>query len=52
MDTPRQLLLVEDDAAFARTQALLRSAQPIFEAGFRAEGALAFAEKRAPRWRG
>ena len=43
------------DAAFARTQALLRSAQPIFEAGFRAEGALAFADVLLPvgkkKWR-
>jgi hypothetical protein len=36
------------DAAFARTQALLQSAQPIFEAGFRAEGALAFADVLLP----
>ncbi len=36
------------DAAFARTQALLRSRQPIFEAGFRAEGALAFADVLLP----
>lgn len=36
------------DAAFARTQALLPSAQPIFEAGFRAEGALAFADVLLP----
>jgi len=42
------------DAAFARTQALLRSRQPIFEAGFRAEGALAFADVLLPvgrQWR-
>lgn len=45
------------DAAFARTQALLQSpsAQPIFEAGFRAEGALAFADVLLPagkkQWR-
>lgn len=42
------------DAAFARTQALLRSHQPIFEAGFRAEGALAFADVLLPvgrQWR-
>lgn len=37
------------DAAFARTQALLQSAQPIFEAGFRAEGALAFADVMLPQ---
>ena len=36
------------DAAFARTQTLLRSRQPIFEAGFRAEGALAFADVLLP----
>lgn len=36
------------DAAFARTQGLLQSAQPIFEAGFRAEGALAFADVMLP----
>lgn len=36
------------DAAFARTQDLLQSAQPIFEAGFRAEGALAFADVLLP----
>ncbi|HQQ69476.1 MAG TPA: DUF2779 domain-containing protein, partial [Alicycliphilus sp.] len=35
-------------AAFARTQALLRSRQPIFEAGFRAGGALAFADVLLP----
>lgn len=43
------------DAAFARTQVLLRSGQPIFEAGFRAEGALAFADVLLPvgkkKWR-
>lgn len=42
------------DAAFVRTQALLRSRQPIFEAGFRAEGALAFADVLLPadkQWR-
>jgi len=42
------------DAAFSRTQALLRSDQPIFEAGFRAEGALAFADVLLPvgqQWR-
>lgn len=36
------------DAAFARTQDLLKSNQPIFEAGFRAEGALAFADVMLP----
>jgi hypothetical protein len=35
-------------AAFERTQALLRSAQPIFEAGFEAEGAKAFADVLLP----
>lgn len=39
-------------AAFARTQDLLQSAQPIFEAGFRAEGALAFADVMLPVKRG
>lgn len=36
------------DAAFARTLELLQVAQPIFEAGFRAEGALALADVRLP----
>ena len=36
------------DAAFARTQHLLQRHQPIFEAGFRAEGALAFADVLLP----
>lgn len=36
------------DAAFARTQQLLQSPQPIFEAGFRANGALAFADIMLP----
>ena len=36
------------DAAFERTQALLRGEQPIFEGGFRAEGALAFADVLLP----
>lgn len=40
------------DAAFARTQTLLRSRQPIFEAGFRAEGALAFADVLLPAGKG
>lgn len=43
------------DAAFARTRSLLQTAQPIFEAGFRAEGALAFADVLLPvgksKWR-
>lgn len=36
------------DAAFTRSQELLQSARPIFEAGFRAEGALAFADVMLP----
>jgi hypothetical protein len=40
------------EAAFARTQALLQANQPIFEAGFRAEGALAFADVMLPVKRG
>jgi len=36
------------EAAFARTQDLLKSNQPIFEAGFRAGGALAFADVMLP----
>jgi hypothetical protein len=36
------------DAAFSRTQELLTSAQPIFEAGFRSEGALALADVMLP----
>ena len=36
------------DAVFARTQALLQTARPIFEAGFRAEGALALADVMLP----
>ena len=36
------------DAAFERTQALLQRAQPIFEAGFRAKGALVFADVLLP----
>lgn len=36
------------DAAFARTRELLQSAQPIFEAGFHAEGALALADVMLP----
>ena len=40
------------DAAFARTQNLLQTAQPVFEAGFRAEGALAFADVMLPVTKG
>lgn len=36
------------DAAFVRTQQLLQSPQPIFEAGFRAKEALAFADVMLP----
>lgn len=36
------------DVAFARTLDLLQSDQPIFEAGFRANGALAFADVMLP----
>lgn len=36
------------DAAFERTRQLLGSSQPIFEAGFSAEGALAFADVMLP----
>ena len=36
------------EEAFARTQVLLRSAFPIFEAGYKAEGALAFADVMLP----
>lgn len=36
------------DAIFDRTRELLQSAQPIFEAGFRAEGALALADVMLP----
>lgn len=36
------------DEAFARTQVLLHSSQPIFEAGFRTEDALAFADVMLP----
>lgn len=36
------------DRAFARTSELLLSAQPVFEAGFRAEGGLAFADVMLP----
>lgn len=40
------------DAAFARTRDLLGSAQPIFEAGFCAEGAQAFADVTLPARKG
>lgn len=40
------------DAAFTRTQALLQERRPIFEAGFKAEGALAFADVMLPVKRG
>ncbi|TIC80334.1 DUF2779 domain-containing protein [Crenobacter intestini] len=40
------------DAAFQRTQALLQGRQPIFEAAFRAEGALALADVLLPVGRG
>lgn len=36
------------EAAFARTQTLLQTAQPIFEAGFQAAGARAFADVLLP----
>jgi predicted RecB family nuclease len=36
------------DAAFARTKSLLATRQPIFEAGFRTAGALAFADVLLP----
>lgn len=36
------------DVAFARTRDLMQLNQPIFEAGFRAEGALAFADVMLP----
>ena len=36
------------EAAFARTQTLLQSNRPIFEAGFRSEGALALADVMLP----
>ncbi len=36
------------EEAFRRTQELLQSTRPIFEAGFRAEGALAFADVLLP----
>ncbi len=40
------------ESAFSRSLALLESAQPIFEAGFRAEGALAFADVMLPTKKG
>jgi hypothetical protein len=40
------------DAAFARSKALLASSQPIFEAGFAAGGALAFADVMMPMQEG
>jgi predicted RecB family nuclease len=39
---------VGQQAALQRSQALLESAQPIFEAGFAAEGAIAFADVMLP----
>jgi quinol monooxygenase YgiN len=40
------------DAAFARSQKLLKSSAPIFEAGFKAEGVLAFADVMLPTKKG
>lgn len=40
------------DTAFNRSQALLQSAQPIFEAGFKAGGAFAFADVMLPARKG
>jgi hypothetical protein len=40
------------ESAFSRSLALLETAQPIFEAGFRAEGALAFADVMLPTKKG
>jgi hypothetical protein len=40
------------DAAFERSQTLLKSSAPIFEAGFKAEGALAFADVLLPAKKG
>lgn len=40
------------DQAFSRTQTLLQTEQPVFEAGFRAEGALSFADVMLPVGRG
>lgn len=39
-------------AAFAQTRSLLPARQPVFEAGFQAEGALAFADVLLPHGRG
>lgn len=52
-DPKRQGVLIDPQAegfetVFARTHALLQSVQPIFEAGFRAEGALALADVMLP----
>lgn len=40
------------DAAFVRSQDLLKSSAPIFEAGFKAEGVLAFADVMLPSKKG
>lgn len=40
------------EAAFSRSMTLLESTRPIFEAGFRAEGALAFADVMLPERKG
>jgi hypothetical protein len=40
------------EAAFARSQSLLKSSAPIFEAGFKAEGVLAFADVLLPLKKG
>lgn len=40
------------EAAFARSQTLLKSSGPIFEAGFKAEGVLAFADVMLPAKKG
>ncbi|WP_316660190.1 DUF2779 domain-containing protein [Ralstonia mannitolilytica] len=40
------------ESAFSRSLALLETTQPIFEAGFRAEGALAFADVMLPTKKG
>lgn len=40
------------ETAFARSQTLLKSSTPIFEAGFKAEGALAFADVLLPTKKG
>ncbi len=41
--------LEDYEGAFARTHALMQSSQPVFEAGFSAVGALAFADIMLPR---